>query len=181
VGVYLQTLKTEVVYRGRVVSLLKNTVSLPTGQITIREKITHPGSVGILPMLENGNLILVKQFRYVIGSYLLEIPAGTIEEGESPEECAARELLEETGYHAGKLNLITSFYLAPGYSDEFMWLFEATDLSCGEMKPMADESIEVKEVSLKEALNLIKSGVIKDAKTICAILLSTASKQSDVR
>jgi len=172
----LRTLKTEQVYRGRVISLTKDTVALPSGHITIREKISHPGSVGILPVLGNGNLILVKQFRYVIGSDLLEIPAGTIEEGESPKECAARELLEETGYRAGRLELFSAFYLAPGYSNEFMWLFKATDLRSEEARPMADESIEVREINLEEALRLIRSGEIKDVKTICAILLYTATK-----
>jgi ADP-ribose pyrophosphatase len=150
-------------------------VSLPSGRVTIREKVTHPGSVGILPVLENGDLIFVKQFRYVIGSDLLEIPAGTIEEGESPEECATRELLEETGYQAGRLDLLSSFYTSPGYSNEFMWLFKATDLRSGEAKPMADESIEIKVVSLGEALSLIKNGGIRDVKTICAILLYTTA------
>jgi ADP-ribose pyrophosphatase len=150
-------------------------VSLPSGHVTIREKVTHPGSVGILPVLENGDLIFVKQFRYVIGSDLLEIPAGTIEEGESPEECATRELLEETGYQAGRLDLLSSFYTSPGYSNEFMWLFKATDLRSGEAKPMADESIEIKVVSLGEALSLIKNGGIRDVKTICAILLYTTA------
>jgi len=171
----LQTLKTEQVYRGRVLSITKDTVSLPSGRVTIREKVTHPGSVGILPVLENGDLIFVKQFRYVIGSDLLEIPAGTIEEGESPEECATRELLEETGYQAGRLDLLSSFYTSPGYSNEFMWLFKATDLRSGEAKPMADESIEIKVVSLGEALSLIKNGGIRDVKTICAILLYTTA------
>ena len=171
----MQTLKTEQVYRGRVLSITKDTVSLPSGRVTIREKVTHPGSVGILPVLENGDLIFVKQFRYVIGSDLLEIPAGTIEEGESPEECATRELLEETGYQAGRLDLLSSFYTSPGYSNEFMWLFKATDLRSGEAKPMADESIEIKVVSLGEALSLIKNGGIRDVKTICAILLYTTA------
>lgn len=156
-------------------SITKDTVSLPSGRVTIREKVTHPGSVGILPVLENGDLIFVKQFRYVIGSDLLEIPAGTIEEGESPEECATRELLEETGYQAGRLDLLSSFYTSPGYSNEFMWLFKATDLRSGEAKPMADESIEIKVVSLGEALSLIKNGGIRDVKTICAILLYTTA------
>jgi len=167
----LKTLKSEFIYSGRVISLIKDTVILPSGRTAIREKVMHHGSVGILPVLEDGRLVLVKQFRYVIGSDLLEIPAGTIEEGESPEACAARELLEETGYLVDKLIPLSAFYLAPGYSNEFMWLFKATELKEGEMRPMPDESIEVKKIDLDEALQLIRSGEIRDVKTICAILL----------
>jgi len=167
----LEILESESIYSGRVISLIKEAVILQSGRKVIREKVMHPGSVGILPVLEDGSLILIEQFRYVVGSSLLEIPAGTIEEGESPEECAARELLEETGYRAGKLTLLSAFYLAPGYSNEFMWLFKATELKAGAMKPMLDESIEVRRIGLDDALRLIRSGEIRDVKTICAILL----------
>ena len=170
-GTPLKTLKSEQIYSGRVISLIRDIVLFPSGRTVVREKVTHRGSVGILPVLKDGRLVLIRQFRYVIGSDLLEIPAGTIEEGESPEKCAARELLEETGYRVDKLTPLAAFYLAPGYSDEFMWLFMATELEAGEMRPTSDESIEVKKISLDESLQLIRSGVIKDVKTICAILL----------
>jgi ADP-ribose pyrophosphatase len=170
-GAQLKVLKSESIYSGRVISLIKDTVILPSGRTVIREKVMHPGSVGILPVLEDGRLVLIRQFRYVVGSSLLEIPAGTVEKGESPEECAARELQEETGYRAGKLTLLSAFYLAPGYSNEFMWLFKATELEAGEMRPMPDESIEVRRLSPEEALQMIRSGEIRDVKTICAILL----------
>jgi ADP-ribose pyrophosphatase len=170
-GAQLKVLKSESIYSGRVISLIKDTVILPSGRTVIREKVMHPGSVGILPVLEDGRLVLIRQFRYVVGSSLLEIPAGTVEKGESPEECAARELQEETGYRAGKLTLLSAFYLAPGYSNEFMWLFKATELEAGEMRPMPDESIEVRRLSPEEALQMIRGGEIRDVKTICAILL----------
>jgi ADP-ribose pyrophosphatase len=170
-GAQLKVLKSESIYSGHVISLIKDTVILPSGRTVIREKVMHPGSVGILPVLEDGRLVLIRQFRYVVGSSLLEIPAGTVEKGESPEECAARELQEETGYRAGKLTLLSAFYLAPGYSNEFMWLFKATELEAGEMRPMPDESIEVRRLSPEEALQMIRSGEIRDVKTICAILL----------
>jgi ADP-ribose pyrophosphatase len=170
-GAQPKVLKSESIYSGRVISLIKDTVILPSGRTVIREKVMHPGSVGILPVLEDGRLVLIRQFRYVVGFSLLEIPAGTVEKGESPEECAARELQEETGYRAGKLTLLSAFYLAPGYSNEFMWLFKATELEAGEMRPMPDESIEVRRLSLEEALQMIRSGEIRDVKTICAILL----------
>ncbi len=169
-GAPLKVLKSESIYSGRVISLTKDTVVLSSGRIVIREKVTHPGSVGILPVLEDGRLLLIKQCRYVVGSSLLEIPAGTIEEGESPEECAARELQEETGYRAGKLTPLSAFYLAPGYSNEFMWLFKATELEAGDMRPMPDELIEVRKIGLGEALQMIRRGEIRDVKTICAIL-----------
>ena len=176
-GTHIKTLKTELIYSGRVISLCKDVVVLSSGRTAIREKVVHPGSVGILPVLEDGSLVLVEQFRYVVGVRLLEIPAGTIEEGESPEVCAARELLEETGYQAGRLTLLSSFYLAPGYSNEFMWLFKASDLRAGEQKPMLDEAIEVKRVSLDEALRLVEEGRIRDVKTICALLLYTLTEK----
>ncbi len=173
----LKTLSSELVYGGRVISLIKDTVLLPSGGKTIREKVIHRGSVGILPVLKNGSFVLVEQFRYVVNSTLLEIPAGTIEEGEKPEECAARELLEETGYHAKHLDLLSSFYLSPGYSGEICWLFKASGLKVGEAKLMPDEAIKVKKIRAAKALELIKSGVIKDAKTICAILLYTKMRR----
>jgi ADP-ribose pyrophosphatase len=166
-----KVLKSESIYSGRVISLIKDTVALPSGRTVIREKVMHPGSVGILPVLEDGGLVLIKQFRYVVGSNLFEIPAGTIEEGESPEECAVRELREETGYQAGRLTPLSAFYLAPGYSNEFMWLFKATELEAGAIRPMPDESIEVRRFGLNEVLQMIRSGEIRDVKTICAILL----------
>ncbi|MEM1994796.1 MAG: NUDIX hydrolase [Nitrososphaerales archaeon] len=174
----IKTLSSELVYNGRVVSLVKDVVLLPSGRKTIREKIIHPGAVGILPILKGENLILVEQFRYVINSTLLEIPAGTIEENEAPEECAARELREETGYQASKLELLSTFYLAPGYSTEFFWLFKASGLKRGKVKPMLDETIKVKKVKLAEAYDLIRRGVIRDAKSICAILLYIRMKRS---
>ncbi|MFN3621505.1 MAG: NUDIX hydrolase [Nitrososphaerales archaeon] len=176
----LKTLSSEVVYSGYVVSLVKDIVLLPSGRETIREKVIHRGGVGILPVLKDDHLILVEQFRYVVNTTLLEIPAGTIEKDETPEECAARELREETGYQASKLELLSSFYLAPGYSNELLWLFKASGLKGGEMKPMPDEVLKVKKVKLAEACDLIRSGVIRDAKTICAILLYKMRKRGDV-
>ncbi len=151
-------------YRGRVVTLEVRQVDGRT-----REIVRHPGSASILPY-EDGHVYLIKQYRYPLNGYIWEIPAGTLEEGESPEECARRELEEETGLIAGRLEEMFEAYLIPGYGTEKMHFFLATELSEGEMHPEPSEKIEVYRIPFDKVLRMIGEKDIVDAKTIAALL-----------
>ena len=135
----------------------------------IREVVRHRGSVSILPV-DRDRVFLIRQYRYPLDDYIWEIPAGTLEEGESPEECAARELEEETGLKAGRLEKMFEAYLVPGYGTEKMHFFLATDLTRGEMHPEPSERIEVHKLTIDRAIDMIKSNEISDVKTVAALL-----------
>jgi len=159
----------EFVYRGKLFSVRRDRVKIK-GRVRIREVVIHPGASAILPILDDGKILLVRQYRYAVGEELLEIPAGTLEVGEKPEDCALRELEEETGYRAENVKLLTTLYLAPGYSSERLHLFQAENLKKRAQKLEVDEEIELVTMELREVLNAIKNGKIRDAKTIAAIL-----------
>jgi ADP-ribose pyrophosphatase len=164
-----QVLSSNVVYRGRAVRLRLDRVRLPTGRETSREIIEHPGSVGIVPLLSGDRVLLIRQYRHAAGETIWEIPAGTMERGETPRECAGRELEEETGHRAESLTPFFDCYLAPGYSMELMHVFLARRLTPTEQRTEEDEIISVKPVTSEIAFHMIKSGEIRDAKTICAL------------
>ena len=166
-----KTLKSEILYKGKKVLLQRDEVELESGRKTHREFIIHPGSAAIIPILPNKRIILIKQYRYAVKNTLHEIPAGTMEPGETPVQCAHRELKEETGYTAGRLEKLVQFYPSPGISNELMHLFLAKNLKKADEKPSSDETLEVIEVSMDDCLEMIKTGNIIDAKTICGILL----------
>ena len=155
-------LRSEKVFDGRLISLRKDTVRLPNGRESTREVIVHPGAVAIVPMLDD---------RHAVGKTLMEIPAGTLHPDERPEDCALRELREETGYIAGRLEKLLSLYLAPGYSTELIHLFLAEDLRPAKSEKDEDEFIELAVVPLDEAVVKILEGEIQDAKTVAALLL----------
>jgi len=137
----------------------------------VREVVEHRGSAAVLPILPDGRVVLIRQYRYSVGRELLEVPAGTLEEGESPRECAVRELEEETGYRAGRIREILKIFPTPGYSTEEIHLFVAEDLERGEQSVEEDESISVTVMNLEEAVeNLVNSGEA-DAKTLLFLLL----------
>jgi ADP-ribose pyrophosphatase len=161
-------LEEEKAYVGKLLTLIKYRVLIRDVE-TVREVVTHPGAVGIVPFKDDGRIVLVRQYRLPAGESLIEVPAGTLGEDEDEEECARRELLEETGYEAGSLEKIRSFYLAPGYSTEKITLFIARGLNKKSQKLELDEEIEVLELTLGEALKMVREGVIKDAKTIISI------------
>jgi ADP-ribose pyrophosphatase len=145
---------------------------LEKGNLTTREIVEHRGAVAIVALDEDDNVLLVRQFRKPVESELLEIPAGTLEPGEEPESCALRELEEETGYNAGRLERILGFYSSPGFCSEYIHIYFATDLMRSKAKASADESIEVVKVPFSKALEMVLSGEICDAKTIIGLLSS---------
>ncbi|PJF28336.1 MAG: ADP-ribose pyrophosphatase, partial [Phototrophicales bacterium] len=163
-------LRTESIYEGRVVRLVLLDVQLPNGSLARRELVRHPGAVAIVALDSAQHLLLVRQFRIAADQILLEIPAGTLEPGESPLDCAKRELQEETGFHPGRIESIGGIYVAPGYTTEFIHLFYATDLTASRLDGDADEFIEVERVPLTEALAMIERGDIIDGKSIAGIL-----------
>jgi len=165
-----ETTATELIYEGRVVRLRIDTVRLPDGSTHKREIVEHRGSVAVVPQLEDGRIVLVRQFRQATGKVLLEIPAGTLDAGESPDECASRELREETGYVAESIERLFSCYMAPGYSSERMHIYHASELREAVQQTEEDEFIHVVKVPFGEVLRMIEEGEIEDAKTICGVL-----------
>jgi ADP-ribose pyrophosphatase len=145
--------------------------SLADGSSVSREVVRHPGSVVILPLLDNDQICLIRNYRVAVGKTLIELPAGTLERGERPADCAARELIEETGFRAASIEPMTSFYAAPGILDEFMHLFVARQLTAGTAARETGEEIQNYVVGLHDALQLVQTGEICDAKTIVGLLV----------
>ncbi|MHB8124096.1 MAG: NUDIX hydrolase [Desulfitobacteriaceae bacterium] len=164
-----ECLNQELIFEGRVISLHRDTVSLPNSQKVTREVIKHPGAVAVIATNEEG-LLLVRQYRYAIKSDLREIPAGKLDAGEEPINCALRELREETGYR-GDLTPLGTFYSTPGFSDETMHLFWATNLVWDPLHLDEDEFLEVEVIPWKQALQMVENGEFRDAKTVLGILL----------
>ncbi len=164
-------LKREMVYEGRVVNLYIETVQLPNGKTARREVVRHGGAVAMVPLHEDGRVTLVRQYRLPAGRDLLEIPAGTLEPGEDPLDCAVRELQEEVGLYPGKLTPLGGIFLAPGYSSEYIHLYLATDLRPSSLTGDDDEFLEVVTMPLDDVLRMIDDGQIADAKTITTLLL----------
>jgi ADP-ribose pyrophosphatase len=170
-----ELLKSEVLMEGRAFAIRRDHLKTPDGRETKFEIIEHGGSVVILPVDENGNLLLVRQYRHATGGDLLELPAGTLEEDEDPEVCAAREIREETGMAAGILTRLGDFYLAPGYSTEFMVVYLATELSHNPLDADDDEFLSVESVPIAEAIQMAEKGEIPDAKSLAALFLAKPS------
>ncbi len=167
-----ECLRSEIIYRGRAFTIRRDEVRLPDGRTTNLDIVEHHGSVVIVPVDPAGNLIFVRQYRHAAGLSLLELPAGVIEPGESPLECARREIREETGYAAGKLEQVGQFYLAPGYSTEYMVVFVAEDLRLDPLTADADEFLQVERMSLADALTWAAGGKMPDAKSLAALYLA---------
>ena len=165
-----KTLSSQLLHEGRNFDFLVDEVELPSGHLTQRDIVRHPGAVAIVPLFGDGRVALIRQYRYAAGKMLLEIPAGTLEKGESPLECAARELREETGYEAQEIELLLSCFMAPGYSDEVIHFFVARGLRAVGDDPEIDEDITLEVHGLEEVRRMIEENVIEDAKTIVGIL-----------
>lgn len=166
-----ERLQSEIIYPGRAFTIRRDRVRLPDGRTTNLDIVEHVGSVVILPVDEEGRLLFVRQYRHAAGLDLLELPAGTLNGDEAPEACARREVREETGMAAGQLEPLGGFYLAPGYSTEYMHVFLATDLYPAPLAADADEFLSVEKVPLAEALKLPARGLLPDAKSLAALFL----------
>jgi ADP-ribose diphosphatase len=163
------------VYGGRIISLDVDTVRFPNGSIGELEMVRHPGASAIVPFVStldgpDPQLLLLKQYRYAAEQYLYEIPAGRLDPGEDPRDCAARELREETGCTAKAIEFLVTIYTTPGFTDERIHLFAATGLERGDTAHEADEFMTIETVTLSRALQLIKEGQIPDAKSAVGIL-----------
>lgn len=161
---------TRQVYAGRVVKLEVSEVRLPDGSAGVREVVRHQGAVAVVPLFDNRDVLLVRQYRIGAGAAIFEIPAGLLEADEQPEACAARELQEEVGYRPGVLTPLGGCYTAPGYTTEYIHLFLAADLTPGELASDPDEFIEVARVPLARALEMVDAGEIVDGKTQIGLL-----------
>lgn len=166
-----KTVKTEAIFKGKVISLQVDDVQLPDGKQAKRELIKHPGAVCVIAVTNEKKIILVEQYRKALERPLVEVPAGKLEPGEEPSLCAARELEEETGYRPGSIKHIQSFYTSPGFADELVHVFLAEQLEKVEDGLAADEDefVELLEVSIEEAEQLAKESRIYDAKTLWAL------------
>ncbi|CZR96544.1 MULTISPECIES: NUDIX hydrolase [unclassified Clostridioides] len=166
-----KTISSDRVYTGKVITLKVDTVEIPGQGYQKRELVEVGGAVGIVAVTDDNKIVLVKQFRKPIEKPIFEIPAGKLEKNESPKECAERELKEETGYSAKNIKLIHKFFTSAGFSNEIMFVYLATGLTPGENNLDADEFLDVYEVELEEAYNMVLKNEIEDAKTSIGLLL----------
>lgn len=171
----------ELIYSARVFRVVRRRYSLADGRPAQRECILHPGAVAIIPVIDDGQICLIRNHRITVEQTLIEVPAGTLNPGEDPAVCAARELEEETGYTAGKLEKLLSFYMSPGILNERMHLFLATSLRPGPSRREAGEEIENYLVPWNEALAMIERGEIDDGKTVAALLYADRFQRSRLR
>jgi ADP-ribose pyrophosphatase len=157
------------VFKGRLLKVYVKKERLPNGYLATFEMIRHPGASLIVPFLDKNTVILLRQLRPVIDSYIYELPAGTLDKGETPLACARREVVEETGYSAKRFTLLGTIYPVPGYSTEKIFIYKAEGLKLAARIPEADEVIEHKPFTRSQVRRLFKQGKIVDAKTICGL------------
>ncbi|GIV63475.1 MAG: ADP-ribose pyrophosphatase [Bellilinea sp.] len=165
-------LQRETIYQGRAFEVEKVHLRLPDGTVRPYDLVQHSGSVTIVPLDAQGNILFVKQYRIGVGEALLELPAGVLNDGEDPQTCAAREIREETGLAAEKLELLGDFYLAPGYSSEHMYIFLASGLYPSPLEQDADEFLQLITIPASQALEMAQSGQLRDAKSLAALMLA---------
>jgi ADP-ribose pyrophosphatase len=165
-----EVISSEAVYQGKLVHLFIDQVRLPNGETSLREIVRHPGAVAMVPLLDDGRVILVRQFRLAANQIMLEIPAGTLHPGEDPLLAAERELQEEIGFRPGILTSLGGEYTAPGYTTELIHLYLAEQLEASRLDLDDDEFLEIVTLPLEEALRQIEAGEITDGKTMLALL-----------
>lgn len=173
-----RVLATRRVYEGKVLSLDVDEVVEPGDVHAVREVVRHRGSVAVLPVHDDGRLVLVRQYRYPVDAAVWELPAGRLDPGESAQQGARRELEEEVGLRPRRLERLTVFYTTPGFCDETMHLFRATGLRTVAARPEADERIEARTFSLAQARAMIRRGEIREGKTLVALLMEVGRKAS---
>jgi len=163
-------LKSKMIYQGAVFGVRRDFVQEPDGLRATREVITHPGSVVVLPLLDDGRIVMIRQYRHATRQYLWELVAGRIDEGEKVKQAAARELLEETGYRAKRITEFLDVFPTPGFLEERMHILLAEGLTAGEAQPEEDEKIISRPYKLKKLKQMMQSGELRDAKSIAGIL-----------
>ena len=165
-----EIISTQPLYQGRVFELHAEMARLPNGQESQMDLIRHPGAATIVPLTADGDVLLVRQYRHATREWMLEVPAGTLAPGESPEACARREVAEEAGHEAAEMIPLGSIWTTPGFTDERIWIFLARGLKPCAQNLDADESLVVERVSFREAVAMAERGDINDAKSICSLL-----------
>ncbi|RCW51185.1 NUDIX hydrolase [Paenibacillus prosopidis] len=163
-----ETIKTDPIFEGKMISLQVDTVTLADGRTATREIVKHPGAAAVMALLD-GKLLVVEQFRKPLEKFQIEIPAGKLDPGEDPLTAAARELEEETGYRAKGLKLLSAFYTSPGFADEKLYVYFTDQVELGVQNPDEDEDLKVEAITLEQAEAYITEGRISDAKTILAV------------
>jgi len=165
-----KTIKSEIVFSGKLLEVHRDDVYLPNGQISSREWIDHPGAVCCIPILPDGKIAMILQYRYAVKQEMIELPAGKLDNVETPENCALRELEEEIGYRTNKLTFLANIHPAIGFANENMWLYLAEDLEKTKPKLDNDEFIELIPTKLEDAVEMVWCGEITDVKTIIGLL-----------
>lgn len=165
-----EVIETRTVFAGRLIKVRVDIVRMPDGSEHVREVVEHPGAVAIVPVLPNGDLVLVRQYRHAVGLRTLEIPAGTREVGEDPLQTAIRELREETGYRAGSMTELVRFYVSPGWTNEELIVYVARDIVAGTSQTEEDEDLVMEIISLSDVVEKIASGDVSDSKTVVGLL-----------
>ena len=167
-----RVLESRRLYDGRIMAVRLDTVAMPNGREATREIVEHAPVVAIVPVDENGDVVMVRQYRLATGDVMLEVPAGLVDEGEEIEVAAQRELQEEIGYRAGHLEPLSGFFVSPGFCTEFIHVFLALGLEVSDLAADEDEDIVVERVPLAEAVQMVEEGAIRDAKSIVGILMA---------
>lgn len=165
-----ERLETREVFKGRTVRLDVDKVRLPNDKVMDFEIIHHPGAAAVVPVTDDGQVLLIRQYRYATGGFLLEIPAGKLDPGEEPEACALRETEEEVGFRPGKLQPLGWIWTTPGFTDEKIWLYLATDLKASRQELGEDEVLSIERIPLSDAVEKAARGEIHDSKSACALL-----------
>jgi ADP-ribose pyrophosphatase len=166
----VKILSSKTLYEGKIFGIRRDEVIEPSGVRTTREVITHPGSVVVLPVLRDGRILMIRQYRHAARQYLWELVAGRIDVGESPRKAAARELIEETGYRARKFRIFLDVFPTPGFLEERMFILLANGLSAGVAEPEEDEKIVSRAYKPKQLEEMIRRGKLRDAKSVAGIL-----------